>query len=210
MADVRAFGAHDIIGDRAFGTTAEQVSALARAMAQGLLDSGVLPVLKHIPGHGRAASDSHEELPVIDANLAELSASDFIPFKALGDLPFAMTAHVRYTALDPERPATLSPAVLRFIRETLGFKGVLMSDDLSMKALCGDFVSRTRDSLAAGCDVVLHCNGEMAEMIAIASVVESLSPSAMERTLRAGMMLRPPVAFDRTEALNTLETLHVA
>lgn len=177
LADIPVQGAHDIIGDRAFGTTPERVSVLAAEMARGLLEGGVLPVLKHIPGHGRATSDSHEELPTVTASLAELEASDFIPFKRLAHLPLGMTAHIRYTALDADLPATLSPTVIRYIREKIGFSGLLMSDDLSMKALSGDFEHLTRQTLAAGCDLVLHCNGDMAEMRAIAKALPEPTPT---------------------------------
>lgn len=181
VADIPADGSHDIIGDRAFGEQPGQVAILAREMAEGLLDGGVLPVLKHIPGHGRALADSHEELPVVDTPLEELERTDFIPFWDLADLPFAMTAHIRYTALDTELPATLSPKVIRYIRETLGFHGILMSDDVSMKALSGDMGELSRQILAAGCDLVLHCNGEMAEMQAVAAALEPVEGVASER-----------------------------
>lgn len=173
---------HEIIGDRAYGDTPEQVATLGRAAAEGLLAGGVLPIIKHIPGHGRAMSDSHLELPVVKAKLAELEARDFAPFRVLSDMPMAMTAHVVYTAIDRSRPATTSKkAIRKIIRESLGFDGLLMSDDLSMKALSGDFRQRAKDSLAAGCDVVLHCNGDMAEMKAVMSGVGRLSSQAKRR-----------------------------
>ncbi|PTS90166.1 MULTISPECIES: beta-N-acetylhexosaminidase [unclassified Caulobacter] len=173
---------HEIIGDRAYGDTPEQVATLGRAAAEGLLAGGVLPIIKHIPGHGRAMSDSHLELPVVKAKLAELDARDFAPFRVLSDMPMAMTAHVVYTAIDRKRPATTSKkAIKKIIRESLGFDGLLMSDDLSMKALSGDFRQRARDSLSAGCDVVLHCNGDMAEMEAVMSGVGRMSKEARRR-----------------------------
>jgi len=173
---------HEIIGDRAYGDTPEQVATLGRAAAEGLLAGGVLPIIKHIPGHGRAMSDSHLELPVVKARLAELDARDFAPFRVLSDMPMAMTAHVVYTAIDRKRPATTSKkAIKKIIRESLGFDGLLMSDDLSMKALSGDFRQRARDSLSAGCDVVLHCNGDMAEMEAVMSGVGRMSKEARRR-----------------------------
>jgi beta-N-acetylhexosaminidase len=173
---------HEIIGDRAYGDTPEQVATLGRAAAEGLLAGGVLPIIKHIPGHGRAMSDSHLELPVVKAKQAELEARDFAPFRVLSDMPMAMTAHVVYTAIDRSRPATTSRKVIRkIIRESLGFDGLLMSDDLSMKALSGDFRQRAKDSLSAGCDVVLHCNGDMAEMKAVMSGVGKLSREARRR-----------------------------
>lgn len=170
VLDVPQPGAHDIIGDRAYGETPEEVAVLGRAMAEGLLAGGVLPVIKHTPGHGRAASDSHFDLPVVDASAEALRQSDFAPFQALSDMPLAMTAHVLYRALDRRRPATTSRRVIRgVLRDELGFSGLIMSDDLSMKALEGDMARRARQSLAAGCDVVLHCNGDMAEMKAVAA-----------------------------------------
>lgn len=174
---------HEIIGDRAYGDTPEQVASLGRAAAEGLLAGGVLPIIKHIPGHGRAMSDSHLELPVVKAKLAELDTRDFAPFRVLSDMPMAMTAHVVYTAIDRKRPATTSKkAIKKIIRESLGFDGLLMSDDLSMKALSGDFRQRAKDSLAAGCDVVLHCNGDMDEMKAVMSGVGGLSKAARRRS----------------------------
>lgn len=170
-----------VIGDRAFGDDAKTVAELARAQADGLRDGGILPVLKHIPGHGRATCDSHEDLPVVSASLAALEASDFVPFRALADLPLAMTAHIIYEALDATRCATLSPTVIAFIRENIGFNGLLMSDDLSMKALKGNYESRAEQTLAAGCDLVLHCNGNMDEMTAIASHSIPLAGEALAR-----------------------------
>src|SRR5690606_32748050 len=144
LLDVPSPGSHDIIGDRAFGDRPEMVIRLAKAMAEGLMDSGVLPVIKHIPGHGRANADSHLELPVVDAPLEALEALDFPPFRALSGMPFGMTAHVLYTALDAHEVATFSPTVIALIRQKLGFDGVLMSDDLSMKALKGGFAERAQ------------------------------------------------------------------
>ncbi len=175
LADVLAAECHAIIGDRAFGSKAEQVATLARAQANGLLDGGILPVLKHIPGHGRATVDSHESLPVVKAPLSELEASDFIPFRRLADLPLGMTAHIVYTALDAQNCATMSSTVIRFIREHIGFDGLLMSDDLSMKALTGPYGERARRTLDAGCDLNLHCNGSMEEMRAVAAASAALS-----------------------------------
>ncbi len=170
VLDVPAPGGHEIIGDRAYGDTPEIVAELGRAAAEGLMAGGVLPIVKHIPGHGRAAADSHLDLPVVSASLTDLEARDFAPFKALADLPMAMTAHVVYAAVDPDLPATTSSAVIeRVIRGAIGFDGLLISDDLSMKALSGDFEARARDALHAGCDIVLHCNGDPdAEMTSVA------------------------------------------
>ncbi len=185
LADLPVPGSHNIIGDRAFGTEVSRVVALARAQAEGLRDGGVISVLKHIPGHGRALADSHEELPVVTASKAELEATDFAPFKALADLPMGMTAHVLFTALDAERVATLSPEAIRVIREEIGFDGVLMSDDVSMKALKGNMGALTRGIYEAGCDIVLHCNGNMEEMQAIAASVIPLEGKALARCQRA-------------------------
>lgn len=184
LLDVPVPGSHDIIGDRAFSHDPDEVIALGRAMMEGLIDGGVIPIIKHIPGHGRAQADSHESLPVVDAPLTELEQTDFRPFKALNDAPWGMTAHIVYTAIDTEHPATCSPNVIRLIREEIGFDGLLLSDDLSMKALTGSFSDRTWQALDAGCDVVLHCNGDMAEMEAIAEAASPLTDKAIERLQR--------------------------
>ena len=172
MLDVRQPNAHDIVGDRAFSTKPEVVADLGKAFAEGLMDAEVAPVIKHIPGHGRSQCDSHEDLPVVDASLEELRAVDFPPFIALNDAPFAMTAHIIYKAIDPENCATESKKVIDLIRNEIGFKGLLMSDDLSMKALKGSFADRAKKCLTAGCDLVLHCNGNMEEMKEIANAVK--------------------------------------
>jgi beta-N-acetylhexosaminidase len=193
---------HEIIGDRAYGDTPEQVATLGRAAAEGLLAGGVLPIIKHIPGHGRAMADSHLELPVVKAKLAELDARDFAPFRVLSDMPMAMTAHVVYTAIDRRNPATTSrKAIKKIIRESIGFDGLLMSDDLSMKALSGDFRQRAKDSLSAGCDVVLHCNGDMAEMRAVMTGVGKLSREARRRVQAVmGRLVKVPEPLDVAEA----------
>jgi len=186
VLDVPVEGAHDVIGNRAYGKDPATVAAMGRAAMEGLQAGGVLPVIKHIPGHGRAFADSHHNLPVVDASLEELRAHDFPPFAALADAPMAMTAHVVYTAIDPDRPATTSPrAIADIIRGALGFDGLLMSDDVSMNALSGDFAARTDAILAAGCDVVLHCNGDMGEMRAVTARTPVLTGRAAERATRA-------------------------
>lgn len=202
VLDVPDPQAHEIIGDRAYGDTPEQVATLGRAAAEGLLAGGVLPIIKHIPGHGRALSDSHLELPVVKAKLLELEIRDFAPFRVLSDMPMAMTAHVVYTAIDRNRPATTSKKVIRkIIRESIGFDGLLMSDDLSMKALSGDFKQRAKDSLSAGCDVVLHCNGDMVEMKAVMSGVGRLGKEARRRAQAVmGRLVKVPEPFDVAEA----------
>ncbi len=186
VLDVPIEGAHDVIGNRAYGKDPETVAAMGKSAAEGLLAGGVLPVIKHIPGHGRAFSDSHHALPVVDTPLDELRRHDFAPFKANAGIGMAMTAHVIYSAIDPNQPATTSPIVIGdYIRGEIGFDGLLMSDDLSMKALSGDFAARAAASLAAGCDVVLHCNGLMAEMMPVAAAVPVLAGKALERARRA-------------------------
>ncbi len=207
LADVPVADAHDIIGDRAFGTEPAQVTALASAMAQGLLDGGVLPVLKHIPGHGRARADSHEELPAVHETLDVLSNTDFVPFRKLAHIPLGMTAHILFTAIDDKLPATLSPKVMELIRKDIGFEGLIMSDDLSMKALGGSFGERTELSLQAGCDIVLHCNGEMDEMQQIAARLRPLDEKGQERFDRAWKLLRDPEAYDYGAAKTMIAAL---
>jgi beta-N-acetylhexosaminidase len=200
VLDVPVSGAHDVIGDRAYGETVDSIASLGRAFAEGLIAGGVLPVIKHIPGHGRALADSHLHLPVVEADREALE-TDFAPFRMLSDMPMAMTAHVVYPAIDPKRPATTSPAALKLIREGLGFSGLIMSDDLSMKALKGDFASRARRSLRAGCDVVLHCNGDRGEMQAVAAGTKALKGSAQARAEAALARLpKTPEPFDEAEA----------
>lgn len=198
VLDVPVRGAHDVIGDRAYGNEPGLIAALGLAVAEGLMSGGVLPVVKHMPGHGRARCDSHKNLPVVDASLEELEGRDFAPFHALRALPLAMTAHVVYTALDPDYPATTSATVIgETIRGRIGFEGLLMSDDLSMKALKGDFEARTRASLAAGCDLVLHCNGDMAEMEAVAAEAKPLEGESLKRSEAAlGRVVLPSEAVD--------------
>lgn len=194
VCDVPVEGSHDIIGDRAFSRDPVLVAELARATADGLLAGGVLPVIKHIPGHGRAFADSHAELPVVEASRAELEATDFAPFRALADLPLGMVAHVVLKAVDPEFPASTSAIVVREVVRgpSIGFQGLLFSDDLSMNALAGNIGNRAQSVLAAGLDVVLHCNGEMAEMREVAAVVPALSDAAAARWLRAEALRRAP------------------
>ncbi len=210
LADIPVPGAHDIIGDRAFGTQAGQVITLARAQAEGLMDGGVVPVLKHIPGHGRAGADSHEELPVVKESLEVLRATDFVPFAKLADLPMGMTAHVLYTALDNKRMATVSPTVIKLIREEIGFKGLLMSDDISMKAMKGSFADRARDTLAAGCDMVLHCNGDMKEMRTIAEGLLPLAGKPLARADSAMQVAGKAKEFDVASARRQVEALLAA
>lgn len=186
VLDIPAEGAHDIIGDRAYSIQPYEVEQMARSACEGLLAGGLLPIVKHIPGHGRAGADSHKALPVVDAPAAVLQCTDFQPFLQLSDMPMAMTAHVVYSAYDAANPATTSPVVIgEVIREWMGFDGLLMSDDLSMNALSGDFSARARSAFAAGCDIVLHCNGEMEEMAEIADATGDLAGKAETRALAA-------------------------
>jgi beta-N-acetylhexosaminidase len=201
LADVPVAGADRVIGDRAYGDAPGQVAAIAAAVAEGLVSGGVLPVLKHLPGHGRATADSHLRLPVVDADRTTLEATDFAAFKPLGGLPLGMTAHVVFTAIDPGLPATTSPVMIHeVIRTFIGFTGALMSDDVSMGALSGSLAERTRHSLGAGCDLVLHCNGVLAEMDAVASQCPELAGEALVRTARASASRRAPDDLDLAAA----------
>jgi beta-N-acetylhexosaminidase len=208
VLDVPQPGAHEIVGNRAYSDRIEAIMALARAHAAGFADGGVLPVIKHIPGHGRARADSHLELPVVDATRAELEAVDFPPFAAMADAPMAMTAHVVYTAIDKTAPATLSRKVISsVIRKQIGFRGLLMTDDLSMKALTGSYAEKTRGALDAGCDIVLHCNGDMAQMEEVAAAAGALKGKALSRARAALKAARKPQPFDRKMALRDLEVV---
>ncbi|MEQ8265853.1 MAG: beta-N-acetylhexosaminidase [Parvibaculum sp.] len=204
VLDVPVPGAHDVIGDRAYAEAPGPVAALGLAAAEGLLSGGVLPVIKHMPGHGRAAVDSHKSLPVVDTPVEELRRVDFAPFHALRLMPLGMTAHVVYTALDPHAPATTSATIIRnIIRGEIGFEGLLMSDDLSMEALRGTLGERARASLDAGCDVVLHCNGKMAEMEAVAREVPVMEGEAYARSevaLARRLELQAPFDVDMAYA----------
>lgn len=208
MVDVRAPGAHDIIGDRAFGTDPFLVADLGRAAAEGLLSGGVMPILKHIPGHGRSVVDSHHDLPRVDTDFDTLADSDFVPFRALNDVPWAMTAHIVYSAIDPDRCATLSPTVIaEVIRGEIGFAGLLVSDDLSMKALKGGLDELAQACLEAGCDVALHCNGDMAEMERVVRGARALSAVAQARYEQGRHRLNPAPEFSRTEMEEELSSL---
>lgn len=207
VLDLVAPGTNAIIRNRAYGSDPEAVAAIGRAVAEGLLAGGVLPVMKHVPGHGRATVDSHLALPRVAATRAELAA-DFAPFRALADLPMAMTAHVVFEAIDAEAPATLSPAVVGLIRGEIGFDGLLMTDDLSMRALEGDFGLRAERALAAGVDMLLHCNGDAAEAARVAAAAPRLAGRAAARA-EAALALRgrgdgaDPAALDAAFAALT-------
>ena len=208
LADVPIQGADAVIGNRAYGTDPNKVATIARAVTDGLEQGGVLPVLKHIPGHGRATADSHFRLPTVDTPRSELERTDFAAFQPLSDLPMAMTAHVVFSALDPVHPATTSATIIeQVIRGAIGFQGLLMSDDVSMNALAGSIAERTRAIVAAGCDMVLHCNGNLAEMREVAAVTPGLTGRALQRAEQALAARRPPLAFDRQAARAELDAL---
>jgi beta-N-acetylhexosaminidase len=208
LADVPVAGADAVIGNRAYGTEPGKVAAIARAVTEGLEQGGILPVLKHIPGHGRATADTHFRLPEVDTPKAELERTDFAAFQPLADLPMAMTAHVVFSALDPAQPATTSATIIRqVIRGVIGFQGLLMSDDVSMNALAGSIAERTRAIVAAGCDMVLHCNGKLDEMREVARETPELSGKALERAGRALASRRAAQAFDRLAARAELDAL---
>jgi len=186
VLDVALPGMSDVVGDRALSGDVDVVAELGRAVCDGLLAGGVLPVIKHLPGHGRATVDSHKSLPKVDADLSALEALDFMPFRDLRDMPLGISAHVLYQILDQDRPGTLSADVIeRAIRGSIGFEGLLITDDLSMNALMGSTGQRAARAIAAGCDVALHCNGEMTEMTDVAASVGHLSAMAVERWARA-------------------------
>src|SRR6185369_12345534 len=209
LADVPVSGSDRVIGDRAYGTEPGKVAALAGAVAEGLLAGGVLPVLKHLPGHGRATADSHLKLPVVDTDRGTLERTDFAAFRPLAHLPLGMTAHVVFSAIDPVAPATTSVTMVRqVIRGFIGFAGALMSDDISMGALSGSMAERSTAALAAGCDLVLHCNGDLAEMTAVAGATPMLSGESAKRCEAALAQRRAPDDFD-VEAARALfnETL---
>src|ERR1700738_927402 len=198
LADMPVAGADAVIGNRAYGTEPKKVAAIGRAVTEGLEHGGVLPVLKHIPGHGRATADTHFRLPEVDTPKTELERTDFAAFRPLADLPMAMTAHVVFSALDPAQPATTSATIIRqVIRGVIGFQGLLMSDDVSMNALAGSIAERTRAIVAAGCDMVLHCNGKLEEMREVARETPELTGEALERGKRALASRKGPLPLDR-------------
>jgi beta-N-acetylhexosaminidase len=206
VLDVPVPGSTEAIGSRAYGMDVPTIIALAQSHVSGLLDGGILPVMKHIPGHGRATVDSHFQLPVVEETQAELLQTDFVPFAAFAHLPMAMTAHVVYTAIDKNNPATHSKRVIsRIIRDQLGFQGLLMTDDLSMQALKGTLAERATAALAAGCDIALHCSGVMDEMQAVAEVAGRLKGKALRRARLALKYKRKPTSFDRKLALSDID-----
>jgi beta-N-acetylhexosaminidase len=183
---------HPFLMNRCYGRDPVTVARIGRAVAEGLMSGGVLPVMKHMPGHGLSHVDTHHDLPTVDVSNEVLTAVDFAPFRALRDLPMAMTAHLVFAALDGERPATQSPAMIRVIREEIGFQGLLMSDDLNMQALSGTLADRTARTIAAGVDIALHCKGDLAEMVAVAGAAGRMGPEALARAEAAVAARRPP------------------
>jgi beta-N-acetylhexosaminidase len=195
VLDVPVPGSHTVIGDRAFAQNAGDVARFGRAFAEGLIEGGVLPVMKHVPGHGRAGVDSHLSLPVVTTDRHTLEATDFAPFRQLVDLPMAMTAHVVYTALDPEHPATTSRIVIdTVIRGAIGFAGLLLSDDLSMEALKGTLGQRAEAARDAGCDILLHCNGKLDEARAVADAARPIDGAVARRVAAAMARSGKPLA----------------
>ncbi len=207
LVDVATDATHPFLRNRCYGTDPGVVARIGRAVATGLLAGGVLPVVKHIPGHGRGAVDSHLGLPATDASPDDLAEQDFAPFAALSDLPLAMTAHMVYSSFDPTRAATVSPRMIDLIRNEIGFGGLLMTDDLSMEALGGTMTERTRASLAAGCDLILHCNGDLAEMQEIAAEAGVLDGDTRARADAALSLRKSPTAIDIPAAEAEFEAL---
>ena len=208
LADIPVPGADAVIGDRAYGDEPGKVAAIARAVTEGLEQGGILPVLKHIPGHGRATADSHLALPTVDTPREQLERTDFAAFKPLADLPMAMTAHIVFSAIDAAQPATTSATMIeQVIRGLIGFQGLLMSDDVGMNALAGSIGDRSRALISAGCDIILHCSGKLDEMQQVASEAPELSGRALIRAQQALASRKPPQPFDRAAAKAELDAL---
>lgn len=199
LADIASEMTHAFLRNRCYGETAESVTRIARAVADAYLEMGVLPVAKHLPGHGRSVNDTHHDLPTVTVDRDTLIKTDFAPFKALSDLPMAMTAHIVFTAYDGVNPATQSPEMLRVIREEIGFGGLLMTDDLNMQALSGTLSERTGRSIAAGCDIALHCKGDLAEMQQVAAAAGAMTEAARQRASAALAQRRDAKTVDIAE-----------
>lgn len=196
LADLVEDETHPVLRNRLYGSDVATVVEAARICAAAHLAGGVLPVMKHIPGYGRAAVDSHKALPTVHAPRAELDAHDFAPFRALNDIAMGMTAHIVFTAIDPDAPATTSRKMMQVIRDDIGFDGLIMTDDLSMQALSGTVAERATASIKAGCDIILHCNGDGAEMQAVARAAGDMTPAAMTRANRAMTQRKNPDDID--------------
>ena len=207
VADIATDATHPFLRNRCYGTDAGSVTAIARAVADAYLAAGVLPVVKHMPGHGRAAGDTHLDLPTITTDAATLRATDFAPFRALNDLPMAMTAHIVFDAYDRDTPATQSRAMINVIRNEIGFQGLLMTDDLNMQALSGSLSDRTARSMAAGCDLALHCNGVLAEMQSVAAAAGPMRAVTSVRAAAALALRQPPAPADTAALLAELRAL---
>ncbi len=208
VLDVPQPGAHEVIGNRAYDIRPERVIVLAHAHIAGLMEGGILPVMKHIPGHGRAGVDSHHGLPIVTASRLDLESIDFVPFTGFANCPMAMTAHVIFTCIDPEFPATFSRKVVRqVIRRVIGFNGLLITDDLSMKALSGSFTQKAAQAYEAGCDILLHCNGVIEEMEEVAAAATEMSVKTARRAKAALKSKRKPQPFDEKQALGDLEAI---
>ena len=207
LADIAEDSTHPFLQNRLYGRDVASVVAAARICADAHLAGGVLPVLKHIPGHGRATTDSHLRLPQVDAPRAELDAKDFAPFKALNDLPMGMSAHIVFSDIDPDAPATTSPKMIKVIRQDIGFDGLLMTDDVSMEALSGTLSQRATAAIAAGCDVILHCNGDADEMQSVALAAGGMTPAAMTRANHALDQRKTPENIDIASLEAEFETL---
>lgn len=206
-ADIARPDTHPFLRNRCYGEDVETVVKISRAVAEGLADAGVFPVVKHMPGHGFGTKDSHHDLPHVTAPRAALEQADFAAFRALSDLPFGMSAHLVFDAIDPDAPATLSPAMIWLIREEIGFDGLLMTDDLSMNALPGDLADRAARAMAAGCDVVLHCNGKPLEMASVVEAAGRMGEAASKRLASALGSRRAPVDLSDQAALEELDSL---
>lgn len=206
MVDVAGHATHEFLRNRCYGSDPVRVTAIGRAVANGMLAGGVLPIVKHMPGHGRATMDSHFDLPRVNADRADLEALDFAPFRALNDLPMGMTAHLVYDAIDPQ-PATLSSKIMQVIREDIGFDNLIMTDDISMKALSGTPAENAAGAIAAGCDVVLYCNAPLHDRIKVADAAGEMTPAAQTRALRALSMRKTPDDVDISALDAQLEAL---
>ena len=208
VLDVPQPDAHEIVGDRAYGMTRQAVAVMGRAACEGFLAGGVLPVIKHVPGHGRAGADSHTDLPRIDTKLEDLLTVDFYPFQVNADMPIAMTGHVLYRAIDKRNPATTSRKCLKIVRDVIGFDGLLITDDLSMNALSGTLEKRAKAALRAGVDVILHCSGQMAEMKSVVHVTPKLKGEGLRRAKAAiKRLLKTPEPLDVIDARARFEVV---
>jgi len=206
QADIAFAATHPFLRNRCYGTDVKTVTKISRAVADGLLAGGVLPVLKHIPGHGRSIVDSHQDLPRVDTDLATLEKSDFAPFHALADLPLAMTAHLVYSAID-RKVATMSERMIGLIRQQIGFDGLLMCDDISMGALSGSMTQKCAGALSAGCDVILHCNGDLEEMREVADVSGLMGAQTQARAEAAIAARKPAEPIDISAAQAEFQAL---